>query len=366
MAWSPTPSSPARSGWATAYNHNIDTGPGTTGVISARLFKDRMETLSGSKRRALRCSGGIVGMGETLRDRAGMLATLANLPEHPESVPINSLVAVEGTPLEDQSPWTRLTLRTIAVARLMMPQARSALRRTPQPVSRGSGARLHVRRQLDLYGDRLLTTDNPTSPQIVSSSLRWGSPLEGHTRQRGRHVRTRRSPPRPLMSVPSERLSALERQELRRGLALASVDLSSNNVLGLSQSRGRRGGARSPGRRPPTGSTGSRLLSGHSSLVDSSAALRRGKGEASLYFGSSCEDIGLLAGRDRAGRYRLERYSIRVPSMGYGWRGTVRIIHISTSARTRLRWRRQGGAWVVVESVYSMDETARRSRAWRV
>ena len=149
----------------TAYNHNIDTSPEHyERVISTRLFQDRMQTLEAVRNAGLSvCSGGIVGMGETLRDRASMLATLANLPEHPESVPINSLVAVEGTPLEDQDPVDSFDfLRTIAVARLVMPKARIRLAAGRRSLSReGQALAFMCGANSIFYGDQLLTTSNP-------------------------------------------------------------------------------------------------------------------------------------------------------------------------------------------------------------
>ena len=173
----------------TAYNHNIDTSPEHyERVISTRLFEDRMETLEAVRNAGLSvCSGGIVGMGETLRDRAGMLATLANLPEHPESVPINSLVAVEGTPLEDQEPVDSFDfLRTIAVARLMMPQARIRLAAGRRSLSReGQALAFMCGANSIFYGDRLLTTDNPDVAADRELFATLGiTPLEGQPRQR--------------------------------------------------------------------------------------------------------------------------------------------------------------------------------------
>ena len=287
-------SSPARSGWATAYNHNIDTSPEHY-ERDLGAFEDRMRPGGSSKRRALRLQWRHVGMGETLRDRAGMLATLANLPEHPESVPINSLVAVE-TPLEDQGPVDRLTLRTIAVARLMMPQARSALRWAPQPVSRGSGARLHVRRQLDLYGDRLLTTDNPDVAADRELSLRH--PARGQPQQQGMFEPEGRHRGQ-LMSAPSERLSALERQgcgDAWRWLKASTSRQRRARVEPASRSPRR---CAKPWTPPPDGQHRLALAaSGHSSQwVGSSAALRRGKrARRACTWRRLRSDIGLLAG----------------------------------------------------------------------
>ena len=108
------------------YNHNLDTSPEYYGeIITTRTYGDRLNTLSNVRDAGIKvCSGGIVGMGESVKDRAGLLLQLANLPEHPESVPINMLVRVEGTPLEAEADLDPFDfIRTIAVARIMMPQS---------------------------------------------------------------------------------------------------------------------------------------------------------------------------------------------------------------------------------------------------
>ena len=104
------------------YNHNLDTSPEFYGdIITTRTYQDRLETLDHVRQAGMKiCSGGIVGMGEQQTDRAGLLQQLANLPQHPESVPINMLVRVEGTPLEDEADLDPFEfIRTIAVARIL-------------------------------------------------------------------------------------------------------------------------------------------------------------------------------------------------------------------------------------------------------
>jgi len=108
------------------YNHNLDTSPEFYGaIISTRTYKDRLDTLDAVREAGIHvCCGGIVGMGEGAEDRVGMIATLASLPEHPESVPINMLVQVEGTPLMGEQKLDPLEfVRTIAVARITMPKS---------------------------------------------------------------------------------------------------------------------------------------------------------------------------------------------------------------------------------------------------
>lgn len=108
------------------YNHNIDTSPEYYGdIITTRTFSDRLETLQRVRDAGINvCSGGILGMGETLNDRVGFIQTLANLPQHPESVPINQLVRVEGTPLANEEDFDSFDfLRCIAIARITMPES---------------------------------------------------------------------------------------------------------------------------------------------------------------------------------------------------------------------------------------------------
>ena len=108
------------------YNHNLDTSPEYYGeVITTRTYQDRLDTLANVRAAGIRvCCGGIVGMGESRKDRASLLVQLANLPEHPESVPINNLVRVAGTPMQDAEVLSPLELaRCVAVARILMPRA---------------------------------------------------------------------------------------------------------------------------------------------------------------------------------------------------------------------------------------------------
>lgn len=147
------------------YNHNIDTAEAFYGdIITTRTFDDRMETLENVRQAGLNvCCGGIVGMGEETGHRADMLLALANLPEHPGSVPINQLVPVPGTPLEDQEPVHPVEfVRTIAVARLMMPASHVRLSAGRTEMSDETQALCFLAGANSIFaGDRLLTTDNP-------------------------------------------------------------------------------------------------------------------------------------------------------------------------------------------------------------
>jgi biotin synthase len=147
------------------YNHNIDTSPEFYGeIISTRDYADRLETLGHVRDAGMNvCCGGIVGMGESPADRAGMLVTLATLPAHPESVPINMLVRAEGTPLADAAELDPIDfVRTIAVARIMMPASMVQLSAGRMEMDDASQALCFLAGANSIFlGDRLLTTDNP-------------------------------------------------------------------------------------------------------------------------------------------------------------------------------------------------------------
>ena len=149
----------------TAYNHNLDTSPEHYDrIISTRTYQERLETLQRVRKAGVTlCCGGIIGMGESLRDRASMLQVLASMDPHPESVPVNGLVAVEGTPLQDQAPFEPLELvRMVATARILMPRARVRLSAGRESMSREAQILcLQAGADSIFYGDTLLTTGNP-------------------------------------------------------------------------------------------------------------------------------------------------------------------------------------------------------------
>ena len=149
----------------TAYNHNLDTSPEHYDqIISTRTYAERLETLSRVRAAGITlCCGGIIGMGESSTDRAGLLQVLATLDPHPESVPINALVAVEGTPLEDLPPVDPLELvRMVATARILMPHSRVRLSAGRQQLNREAQILcLLAGADSIFYGDTLLTTGNP-------------------------------------------------------------------------------------------------------------------------------------------------------------------------------------------------------------
>lgn len=147
------------------YNHNLDTSPEYyEQIISTRTYEDRLDTLEHVRDAGLKvCCGGIVGMGEAPGDRAEMLRQLANLPEHPQSVPINNLVQVEGTPLAGTDPIDELDfVRTIAVAKIMMPASYVRLAAGREEMSEAVQTLCFLAGANSIfYGDELLTTTNP-------------------------------------------------------------------------------------------------------------------------------------------------------------------------------------------------------------
>jgi biotin synthase len=147
------------------YNHNLDTSPEFYGsIITTRSYQERLDTLSEVRGAGIKvCSGGIVGLGETVKDRAGLLIQLANLPVPPESVPINMLVKVKGTPLADNDDVDPFDfIRTIAVARIMMPQSYVRLSAGREQMSEQTQAMCFMAGANSIfYGCKLLTTPNP-------------------------------------------------------------------------------------------------------------------------------------------------------------------------------------------------------------
>jgi biotin synthase len=165
------------------YNHNLDTSPEFYGeIITTRTYRDRLETLEHVRAAGIHvCCGGIVGMGETVDDRAGMVATLASLPAHPESVPINMLVQVDGTPLAGTGKLDPLDfVRTIAVARIAMPASMVRLSAGREDMSEGTQALCFLAGANSIfYGPKLLTTPNPGRDRDMALLERLGlRPME--------------------------------------------------------------------------------------------------------------------------------------------------------------------------------------------
>ena len=164
------------------YNHNLDTSPEFySQIISTRCYQDRLDTLAAVRAADLKvCCGGIVGMGESQRDRAQLLVVLAQLPVHPESVPINQLVRVPGTPLENAAPVDPFDfIRTIAVARIMLPQAQVRLSAGRESMSDELQALAFLAGANSIfYGEKLLTTGNPDVARDQALLRRLGMQAE--------------------------------------------------------------------------------------------------------------------------------------------------------------------------------------------
>lgn len=164
------------------YNHNLDTSPEFYGnVVTTRTYQDRLDTLENVRHAGISvCSGGILGMGESRHDRASLLQQLANLKSHPESVPLNDLVRVEGTPLATSAKLEPFEfIRTVAAARIMMPKSHVRL----------SAGRAGMTDEMQawcffagansiFYGERLLTTDNPSKDMDQQLFARLGLQAE--------------------------------------------------------------------------------------------------------------------------------------------------------------------------------------------
>lgn len=160
------------------YNHNLDTSPEYYGeIITTRTYQDRLETLERVRAAGMKvCAGGIIGMGEGEKDRAGLLMQLANLPEHPESVPINMLVKVAGTPLESEKDLDPFEfIRCIAVARIMMPKSHVRLSAGREAMSDEMQAMAFLAGANSIfYGEKLLTTANPETNKDMQLFQRLG------------------------------------------------------------------------------------------------------------------------------------------------------------------------------------------------
>lgn len=160
------------------YNHNLDTSPEYYGdIITTRTYQDRLDTLANVRDAGMKvCCGGIVGMGEEEKDRIGLLIQLANMPEHPESVPINMLVKVEGTPLAEQDDLDPFDfIRAIAVARILMPKSHVRLSAGREAMNDQTQAlAFHAGANSIFYGEKLLTTSNPEANEDMLLFKRLG------------------------------------------------------------------------------------------------------------------------------------------------------------------------------------------------
>jgi biotin synthase len=173
------------------YNHNLDTSPEFYGnVVTTRTYEDRLKTLSHVREQGISvCSGGILGMGESRRDRASMLRELSNMVKHPDSVPVNMLVQVEGTPLFGTAALDPFEfIRTIAVARILMPKSHVRLSAGRGDMSDEMQALCFLAGANSMfYGERLLTTDNSETSKDVELFDRLGIAFQSKDEQLAAH-----------------------------------------------------------------------------------------------------------------------------------------------------------------------------------
>lgn len=166
------------------YNHNLDTSPEYYGeIITTRTYQDRLETLANVRAAGMKvCCGGIVGMGEEVDDRAGLLLQLANMNEHPESVPINMLVKVQGTPLQAEGDLDAFDfIRTIAVARILMPKSHVRLSAGREDMNEQTQSLAFLAGANSIfYGEKLLTTANPKANKDMQLFKKLGIAPESY------------------------------------------------------------------------------------------------------------------------------------------------------------------------------------------
>lgn len=171
------------------YNHNLDTSPEFySSIITTRSYQDRLDTLNNVRKAGIKiCSGGIIGLGEGINERAGLLVQLANLPEPPDSVPLNMLVKVNGTPLadnEDVDPFD--FIRTIAVTRIMMPSSYIRLSAGRENMNEQTQAMCFIAGANSIFsGCQLLTTPNPAEEQDIALFKKLGLSSQKHITNTG-------------------------------------------------------------------------------------------------------------------------------------------------------------------------------------
>lgn len=210
-----------------AYNHNLDTSEDYyKEVISTRGYEDRLNTIANVRKTNVTvCSGGIIGMGESLEDRAGMLVALSTLNPQPESVPINALVAVEGTPLEDQKPvniWEMI--RMVATTRIVMPKTQVRLSAGRTQMSREGQAMCFFAGANSIFaGDKLLTTPNPDVNEDMEMfkllGIRPQLPFEKHNQPTTVEAKDSKYKPlgeKPRWSRPSHKIERNEKARIKK------------------------------------------------------------------------------------------------------------------------------------------------------
>jgi 8-amino-7-oxononanoate synthase len=347
----------------TAYNHNLDTSPEFYGqIITTRTYEDRLRTLENVRSAGISvCCGGILGMGEGESDRIRLLATLANLNPPPESVPINALVPVAGTPLAERPALNAFEfVRAIATARILMPSTKVRLSAGRLGLSDEAQALCFYAGANSIFvGDRLLTTPNPDLDHDHELLATLGLNREPS------HA--------PAAAVPIEQacaaaLAQADRRGLRRELAPAAggEDFCSNDYLGLATHPAVRAAlAEAMAAGVPHGSTGARLVSGNQaqfSLLESEFAAWRGSESALFYSSGYAANVGVLTAlilaRDIAFSDALNHASLIDGLRLAGCRKVV-VPHLDLNAlETAFRRHPAMGdqrRFFVVESLFSMD-----------
>ncbi|MEM6536050.1 MAG: biotin synthase BioB, partial [Pseudomonadota bacterium] len=179
------------------YNHNLDTSPEYyTSVVTTRTYDDRLDTLSKARTAGMKlCTGGILGMGEGRTDRIGLIHELSKLEPHPESVPINMLVPIEGTPLGESAPISVTEMaRAIATCRIVFPKSWVRLSAGREGMSEGEQALCLLAGANSIFvGDRLLTTDNPGEDRDGALLDAVGFEAAGHDEMEARPATTKKT-----------------------------------------------------------------------------------------------------------------------------------------------------------------------------
>jgi len=356
----------------TAYNHNLDTSPEFYGqVISTRSYEDRLHTLEHVRRAGISvCCGGILGLGESEGDRIGLLATLANLNPPPESVPINALVAVAGTPLAHQPPVAAFEfVRAIATARILMPHTKVRLSAGRLALSPEAQALCFYAGANSIFvGDKLLTTPNPEVDHDHALLRELGLIAEPPP------TAPRPAPPAAALRQ-DERFDQLwtadlaglqDRQRRRQLRPPQGEDFCSNDYLGLARHDGIRAAMAEALRQGlDLGATGSRLVHGNHpafAALEEAFAAWQGRPAALLYSSGYTAGVGLLTAllrrEDLVFSDALNHASL-VDGLRLAGARRLVIPHLDLEALATAFQRHPavGGQrrFLVVESLYSMD-----------
>ncbi|MDO5509675.1 MAG: biotin synthase BioB [Weeksellaceae bacterium] len=206
-----------------AYNHNIDSSEEYySEIISTRAYQDRLETIGNVRKTSITlCSGGIIGMGESAEDRAGMLKVLANMYPQPESVPINALVAVQGTPLEEQKPVSIFEMvRMVATTRIVLPQTQVRLSAGRTQMSAEGQTMCFLAGANSIFaGDKLLTTPNPDINADMQLFQELGiepqKPFEKHAKREPQEMLTPALGENPRWTRPGHTIERNEQKRIR-------------------------------------------------------------------------------------------------------------------------------------------------------